>query len=262
MRSRGGDGPWWTEWSAHTMLAALPRTGADLQLDQLRLVEHHRRPTRRRPVNSTASYTKISAFLCPSDFSRLTTPYGPNNYMANAGSAPNSPYGGNYGTPANGPSAGPFLWYANLQCYEMRSLVGRNNGQNFGVVTIASIIDGLSNTAAFSERVMGIGSPANNPFDPTIPGGNEVHVPPVTAAQETTPQAFYTVCKVTPPTPANGRRLGSATMTVWEEPCGVSAAGAQHSVHPRHAAEHLELHRQRVGAAESPTSPAAVIPAA
>ena len=51
---------------------------------------------------------------------------------------------------------------------------------------------------------MGVGSPANNPFDPRIPGGNEAQVPPVTAAQETTPQAFYAVCKVTPPNPANG----------------------------------------------------------
>ena len=83
-----------------------------------------------------------------------------------------------------------------------------NNGQNFGAVTFANITDGLSNTAAFSERVMGIGSPTNNPFDPTIPGGNESNIPPVTAAQETSPQAFYAVCKVYAPPAGQRRRLG------------------------------------------------------
>ena len=29
------------------------------------------------PNNSTACYTKIAAILCPPDFNRLTTPYGP-----------------------------------------------------------------------------------------------------------------------------------------------------------------------------------------
>jgi prepilin-type N-terminal cleavage/methylation domain-containing protein/prepilin-type processing-associated H-X9-DG protein len=199
----GGDYPWWTEWSAHAML--LPYLEQTPVYNSINFVWSNKVATDATgPFNSSATYTKISAFLCPSDFSRLTTPYGPNNYMANAGSAPNSPYGGNYGTPANGPSAGPFLWYANLQPYETALVGAENNNQNIGAVTLANILDGLSNTAAFSERVMSIGSPANNPFDPTIPGGNESDIPPVTAAQETSPQPFYTVCIANPPTPAKG----------------------------------------------------------
>ena len=55
------------------------------------------------------------------------------------------------------------------QPYETAIVGAENNGQNFGAVTLASITDGLSNTAAFSERVTGIGSPGNNPFDPRFP---------------------------------------------------------------------------------------------
>ena len=97
---------------------------------------------------------KVSlGLLCPSDDNQLDdNSYGPNNYMANAGSAPNSPYGGNYATPANGPSAGPFLWYANLQPYETALAGALNNGRNFAATTFASILDGLSNTAARSAN--------------------------------------------------------------------------------------------------------------
>ena len=37
-----GDGPWWIEWSAHTLLLAVHRAGADLQRDQLRRHAVHR----------------------------------------------------------------------------------------------------------------------------------------------------------------------------------------------------------------------------
>jgi prepilin-type N-terminal cleavage/methylation domain-containing protein/prepilin-type processing-associated H-X9-DG protein len=200
----GGDYPWWTEWSAHSML--LPYLEQAPIYNAINFIFVYPTPAdATSPINSTATYTKLAAFLCPSDVNRLTTPYGPNNYMANAGSAPNSAYGGDYGTPANGPAAGPFLWYANLQPYEYALTGGfGNNGQSFGAITFSNITDGLSNTAGFSERVMSIGSPANNPFDPLIPGGNEAQVPPVTAAQEVSPQAFYAVCKANPPLPANG----------------------------------------------------------
>ena len=66
--------------------------------------------------------------------------------MANSGSAPNCAYGGNAGTPAwNSPAAGPFIY----------SDSGIYTGLTFGgsSVSFASIADGTSNTAAFSERV-------------------------------------------------------------------------------------------------------------
>ena len=56
-----GDGPWWIEWSAHTLLLAVPRAGTDLQRDQFR---GHCSPSMvcpllniDNPVNSTALYS-------------------------------------------------------------------------------------------------------------------------------------------------------------------------------------------------------------
>ena len=185
-------------------VAALPRTGAGLQFDQLRVDVPHpdRLDVARRLVGRLQQGLGIPL---PVRRQPVDDPIRPQQLHGQRRVGTNSAYGGNYGTPANSPFAGPFLWYDNLQPYQYAITGGSgNNGQNIGAVTLASLTDGTSNTAAFSERVMGIGSPTNNPFDPTIPGGNEAHVPPVTAAQETSPQAFYALCKVTPPLPANG----------------------------------------------------------
>ena len=85
-----GDGPWWIEWSAHTLLLPYIEQGpiynainfVDTQsLGQTPMPNDN-------PANTTAEYTVISGFLCPSDPDRLTSPDGHNNYMANSGSAP------------------------------------------------------------------------------------------------------------------------------------------------------------------------------
>src|SRR4051812_13449472 len=76
-------------------------------------------------VNGTASLTAISSFLCPSDTDRVTQATGHINYVANTGSDGHSVFDT---TQYIGPfSGGP-------------SSVGLNN-----------IIDGTSNTLAFSE---------------------------------------------------------------------------------------------------------------
>ncbi len=148
-----GDGPWWIEWSAHTLLLPyleqgpiynqinfadmLPFGGAALNIDN--------------PVNSTFTYAKISIFNCPSDPDRLTEVSGHNNYMANSGSAPNCAYGGNAGTAAwSSPLAGPFI-YSDSGTY---SYTGLTFGGSY--VDLSGIIDGTSNTAAFSERSQGV----------------------------------------------------------------------------------------------------------
>jgi prepilin-type processing-associated H-X9-DG protein len=195
-----GDGPWWVEWSAHTML--LPyieqspiynavNFGNMHNVDGSSFVINH-------PVNTTAVYTVISGFICPSDQDRLTDPNGHNNYMANSGSAPNCDYGGNAWAPSfNGPSSGPFIW----------SDSGSDSGLTFGggSVNVAGITDGLSNTAAFSERVKAIGSnftPNSAPFDTGNPTASLALPPAVDNKVEGSPQAYYQVCKTTPPVPA------------------------------------------------------------
>ncbi|MFO0888937.1 MAG: DUF1559 domain-containing protein [Isosphaeraceae bacterium] len=199
-----GDGPWWIEWSAHTLLLPYIEQGpiynainfADMNpFGQASFVVDH-------PVNTTAAYGVISAFLCPSDQDRLTTPDGHNNYMANSGSAPNASYGGNAWSPAyNGPMAGPFI-------YSDQGHVVPFGGTS---VNFAGVTDGLSNTAAFSERVKAIGSNFGSttaPFDTGKPTASLSTPPAVDNALEGGPEAYYEVCNQNPPRPdASGMDL-------------------------------------------------------
>jgi prepilin-type N-terminal cleavage/methylation domain-containing protein/prepilin-type processing-associated H-X9-DG protein len=192
-----GDGPWWIEWSAHSLLLPYMEQGPiynsvnfynpnDLGNGQSFVLNH--------PVNTSAAYARINIFACPSDQDRLTDPNGHNNYMANSGSAPVSSYNGNgspTGTGANGISSGPFIFSAT-------SLGGGT------VVSFANISDGLSNTAAFSERVKAVGNNFGNntaPFDGGTPTASLATPAAVANNLETTPQAYYQICKVTPPMP-------------------------------------------------------------
>jgi len=75
-------------------------------------------------VNGAAAVVPIASFLCPSDFSRLESPWGPNSYRACNGSSW-SGRGGN-------------------------GMFGQNSRISF-----AQVLDGLSHTAMFSERVKG-----------------------------------------------------------------------------------------------------------
>ena len=80
-------------------------------------------------INGTAALTVVGAFLCPSDEDRLEQPWGHNNYRTCNGS----------------------------------SWSGRAGDGMFGQISrtrFANITDGLSNTAAFSERAKGTGDPA------------------------------------------------------------------------------------------------------
>ncbi len=79
-------------------------------------------------VNNTAALTVVSVFLCPSDVDRVQQHWGHNNYRSCNGS----------------------------------SWSGRSGDGIFGQVSrtrFADVTDGLSNTAAFSERVKGTGDP-------------------------------------------------------------------------------------------------------
>jgi prepilin-type N-terminal cleavage/methylation domain-containing protein/prepilin-type processing-associated H-X9-DG protein len=195
-----GDGPWWIEWSAHSLLLPYIEQGPiynainffnpnDFNNGQSYVINH--------PVNTTAAYAKIPGFICPSDVDRLTDPNGHNNYMANSGSAPNSSYNGDgspNGTGANGPAAGPFIF----------SAVSLGGGTSVGV---SSVLDGLSNTAAFSERVKAVGSnfgTGTAPFDTLTPTASIATPPMIPTAQEGIPGPYYQLCKQTPPTPRNG----------------------------------------------------------
>ena len=88
-------------------------------------------------ANGTALHTGVSVFLCPSDGGPLGE--AGNNYRGNAGVGPS------FLQQAETPDSGNGIF------------------PEIGMVTMARVPDGLSHTAAFSERVRGSGSASPSP---------------------------------------------------------------------------------------------------
>ena len=128
------------------------------------------------PNNTTATYSSIAVFLCPSDVDRLTNKAGHNNYAACSGSAPNA---------INGIDGleGPFLG------------ANPNKTLNTQVFGFQDIVDGLSQTAAFSEKVKGIG--IANSLDTLKPSSAVLNI----AANSTmdSPVAYNAACTAANP---------------------------------------------------------------
>jgi prepilin-type N-terminal cleavage/methylation domain-containing protein len=124
--------------------------------------------------NTTATRTTLAVASCPSDIDRLTTATGHHNYAGNAGSTADTvAYG------SSGPFNGPFN--------------GSSRTRAFG---FSAVTDGLSNTAAFSEKLKGIGSV--NTYDPLNPSATIVSV---TFTSPYTPTTDRATCLASPPGP-------------------------------------------------------------
>ncbi len=130
-------------------------------------------------MNTTVFYAKINAFLCPSDLDRLTSVTGHINYAACSGSAANS-------DAVIGPYSGAFR--------------GPNGTSVTGaqVVKFAQITDGLSNTAAFSEKVKGLGTV--NTYDTMRPSSTVFYVAPPSVLN--LPGPLNAACMAIVPTPS------------------------------------------------------------
>ncbi len=160
--------------------------------------------------NTTVQSTQLNYILCPSDLDRLTTtiasgsrPMGHVNYCANAGS---DAYGNWH---SSSPWLGPFI-------------PDFNGSPNSGgpPAKLASITDGTSNTAAFSERVKGIGTCNCSQFDSLKPTATTSWgVSTAINSPNTTPQAIYNLCLASPPTPAKtlAASFGDPTGGYWTD---------------------------------------------
>jgi prepilin-type N-terminal cleavage/methylation domain-containing protein/prepilin-type processing-associated H-X9-DG protein len=110
-------------------------------------------------VNSTVSYTGISSFLCPSEDQKVrpAQPWAPTNYA------------GNYGGPGT-----IRMWSGTIVEFLTCSVSGdKINGwtpgtywwgadSNLGIFGFEGVTDGTSNTALFSEKVMGFSNFSSN----------------------------------------------------------------------------------------------------
>jgi prepilin-type N-terminal cleavage/methylation domain-containing protein/prepilin-type processing-associated H-X9-DG protein len=150
-------------------------------------------PTGGTGVNSTTNAVTLTVLLCPSDGNnRLPTNGSPtpghNNYCLSSGTNPDSLYCRNGNTSFDG--LFPYV-------------------DAVKTVNFSAISDGLSNTAAMSERVRGVAnSYANNSttqfFDGLIPTSTPALIATPAAANETSqPQVVYQTCLSTSVTAAN-----------------------------------------------------------
>jgi prepilin-type N-terminal cleavage/methylation domain-containing protein/prepilin-type processing-associated H-X9-DG protein len=134
-------------------------------------------------INGTVFRAKLNVLLCPSDTDRLTNGLGHQNYCGNAGTAPEAFFDNNKHGACNG-------------CF-----FSINNCRPIG---FQNIQDGLSNTACFSEKVMGIGH-YNDVLDPLNPTSAVVGVPvntgknPDGTFQDVDPRDYFTRCKAQGP---------------------------------------------------------------
>ncbi len=178
----------WTDISAHVMLLPYMEQTPLYNAINLNLYSTNQLVNPSNPNQTTAWRSKIAVFLCPSDSDRMTNAEAHISYYANMGSTARSTYN-------TDPFAGPFY-----------PMVNRSSGQLTSATSFASITDGLSNTAAFSEHVLGLGDVGNsaNTFDPSKPTSSVSSITSTLGSGTQgflTPQDDYNQCIKNAPTP-------------------------------------------------------------
>jgi prepilin-type N-terminal cleavage/methylation domain-containing protein/prepilin-type processing-associated H-X9-DG protein len=175
----------WNDWAPHTML--LPYMEQTALFNSINFTESgsvlSANPT--NPLNKTAYVTQINVFLCPSDVNRLTNAEAHTNYRGNAGSTPNS-----------------LIFVSSLDGLFTALQKGTANKPQ-DVVSFRDISDGLSNTAAFSEAVMGIGNNNNNTTHDSMKPSATIRNVPV-STNDNIPNLYQESCKAIGPQSPTG----------------------------------------------------------
>jgi prepilin-type processing-associated H-X9-DG protein len=168
-----GEGPDnWNNWSAHVML--LPYLEQVTLYNAINFADWAAAPG--NSLNATVQQVVLAVLLCPSDLDRLTAPNGHVNFCTTAGT--------DHNFAPKGPPSGLFAQapYSSV------------------AVRFSDVLDGLSQTAAMSERVRGLAN-ASDAFDPLTPSSSLVESNGLQAATD----AYYQACRQT--APAAGVRL-------------------------------------------------------
>jgi len=189
----------WNYWSPLVPMAAFIEAGAIYNTINFSF-RYYEAP------NTTATRTTINTFQCPSDVDRLTAADGHFNYSANAGSSADTINSG-----STQQYNGPF-----------------NRQAQSKAIGFGSIIDGLSNTAAFSEQVKGIGTA--NTYDPTKPSST---IMSATWSSPYSPPQDQSVCLAVPPVPGGPVNTtgGYPQGSTWTQ-CFTSGAQYNHVMMP------------------------------
>jgi prepilin-type N-terminal cleavage/methylation domain-containing protein/prepilin-type processing-associated H-X9-DG protein len=165
----------YNEWSPIALMLAFLEQGNTY--NALNFCDGCTNPTG-TPQNTTVFLNQLSVLLCPSDVDRVdATLSAHTNYGGNAGSTPNafydpkkdSAFDGIFGSIKTSP-----------------------------IVTLALITDGLSQTAAFSEKVKGIGGQNQSMVDPLKPTASIMNLADP-SPNDNAPQPFFNSCKAAGP---------------------------------------------------------------
>jgi prepilin-type N-terminal cleavage/methylation domain-containing protein/prepilin-type processing-associated H-X9-DG protein len=143
--------------------------------------------------NKTVQVAVVNSFLCPSDMSRITHPYGNSNYVGNSGSAAVS-----YSVHNDG-------------VFNHAGVVGGTVGK---VTAFRDVIDGLGNTVAFSEIIKGIGKNNHDQFDATRPSTTVVRIAAAASNPVYNPKIDYDNCNAAKGTATNMAQ-GFALGATW-----------------------------------------------
>jgi prepilin-type N-terminal cleavage/methylation domain-containing protein/prepilin-type processing-associated H-X9-DG protein len=204
-----GSGPWgWSDWSTHVML--LPymeqtvlynainfNDGDDTDQNGINAAEPNCQH------NFSLQTAKVSTFLCPSDSDQISWTPGSRAWNPSPQVAAHANYSGNSGSSpysfwcVTGTFDGMFKWVGGSIMSNGQVRPGTPAGQGqasaFG---FQAVTDGLSNTAAFSEKVMGFGTNNNQRRNAlsvfAVSALGDVSNPP---AATIPPQQFFTLCK-------------------------------------------------------------------
>jgi len=159
----------WNDWSGHAMLLPYIEQGPLYNALNFRAGGADYGGA---ADNTTVVRSTLTAMLCPSDQDRLTTVTGHNNYAGNGGSSPAALMGSD---PMQGIGT-----------------MGQTNGSTVSrTISFRDITDGLSGTAAWSEKVKGIQN--SNQKDGTSPSSTVWST--AACSKCSIPSDYWTTCK-------------------------------------------------------------------
>jgi prepilin-type N-terminal cleavage/methylation domain-containing protein/prepilin-type processing-associated H-X9-DG protein len=200
----GHFGTGWNDWNATTMMLAYMEQGP--LYNSINFANTGDAADPGFQPNTTSFRAKINLLLCPSDPDRLSNVFGHSNYYGNSGNAPEGIFDNHNHKASNGLFA---------------SVNHENGTPNVKPVAFRDILDGLSQTAAYSERVKGLSSGFTG-FDYARPTSAEMSVNVdfngTTNGQfnDTIPGPYYAACRALSPYLPTGKFNTSGSISSGE----------------------------------------------